>query len=46
MDEYRYSADLDFSLVSGSIEDGYEVCQIAPKSDPPFALKHAPPEPP
>ncbi len=22
-DEYRYSADLDFSLVSGSIEDGY-----------------------
>ena len=22
-DDYRYSADLDFSLVSGSIEDGY-----------------------
>jgi hypothetical protein len=24
IDDYRYSADLDFSLVSGSIEDGYE----------------------
>jgi len=23
-DDYRYSADLDFSLVSGSMEDGYE----------------------
>ena len=23
IDDYRYSADLDFSLVSGSIEDGY-----------------------
>lgn len=29
-DEYRYSADLDFSLVSGSIEDGYAsiVCAL------------------
>lgn len=25
IDDYRYSADLDFSLVSGSIEDGYKV---------------------
>jgi len=24
INDYRYSADLDFSLVSGSIEDGYE----------------------
>ena len=24
-DDYRYSADLDFSLVSGSVEDGYKV---------------------
>ena len=25
IDDYRYSADLDFSLVSGSTEDGYKV---------------------
>jgi len=32
MDEYRYSADLDFSLVSGSIEDGYKVIAHALES--------------
>lgn len=32
IDDYRYSADLDFSLVSGSIEDGYKVITRALKS--------------
>ena len=32
IDDYRYSADLDFSLVSGSIEDGYEAITRALES--------------
>lgn len=32
IDDYRYSADLDFSLVSGSIEDGYVVIARALES--------------
>lgn len=28
-EEYRYSADLDFSVVTGTIEDAYEVIQAA-----------------
>jgi predicted nucleotidyltransferase component of viral defense system len=32
IDDYRYSADLDFSLVSGSIEDGYKVITRALES--------------
>ena len=32
IDDYRYSADLDFSLVSGSIEDGYKVITRAIES--------------
>lgn len=29
IDDYRYSADLDFSLVSGSIEESYEAITLA-----------------
>ena len=32
IDDYRYSADLDFSLVSGSIEDGYKMITRALES--------------
>ena len=32
IDDYRYSADLDFSLVSGSTEDGYKVITRALES--------------